>query len=114
MNFPNIALSIVKDKLKQAFDDNGNDGTARLHDTGATFPIKVLGGFRRTYDLTEGMQQEQHRLKVFADDWDALALRPPEKGDRITVLGETHLVQTRVRSPAIQNMKFVYVMEVLG
>ena len=114
MAFPDAAIALAKAKLKQAFDENGHDAVVTLHDTGATFPMKVLDGFRRAEDLTEGMQQEQLRVKVFSDDWDLHSPRPPEKGDRMRYLGDTHLVQQRVRSRGLQNMKFVYVMEILG
>ena len=73
-----------------------------------------MEGFRAAENLTDGLQQETHRLKVLSDDWDAQATRPPQRGDQVEFDQSRYAVQGRVRSKRAGQARFMYVMEIHG
>ena len=79
--------------IRQAFHDNGLDADVRRRDR-SQFATKV---FERRYqgeELTDGLSQQDYRVRVVASDWDRLAGGPPEKGDQITISGRRHAVES--------------------
>ena len=115
MAFPNIPISQIKATLKQSFDMNGFPAAFTLTD-GTQFSIPAVEGFRGAENLTDGMQQETHRLKVLSDDWDAQvpAGRDPHRGDQVEFDGQRYAVQGRVRAKRAGQARIMYVMEIHG
>lgn len=112
--FPNVNLTKIQNHLAAAFDTLGHDADFTLRD-GTTFTVKVTEGFRQTQDLTDGMAQDTHRLKVLASDWDAASPgREPEKGDQVVFLGKRYAIQSRIRPRGLASGRIIYVMEVKG
>ena len=107
-------LSKIKSTLTTAFLDMGHDADFVLRG-GSTFTIKAVEGFRADQATTDGINQETHRIKVLADDWDANSPgRQPEKGDQVTILGQRYAIQGRIRNRGLDGTSIMYVMEVRG
>ena len=114
MGFPNVNLTKIQNHLTAAFDALGHDADFTLRD-GSTLTVKVTEGFRQSQDLTDGMAQETHRIKVLAGDWDAASPgRAPEKGDQVAFLGRRYAIQNRIRNRGLSSDPIVYVLEVKG
>ncbi len=114
MGFPNVNLSKIRGHLSNAFDALGHDADFTIRD-GTTFTLKVTEGFRQSQDLTDGMTQETHRLKVLADEWNAASPgRQPEKGDQVVFLGRRYAIQNRIRNRGLASDPLLYVLEVKG
>lgn len=115
MGFPQIPVAQIKAQLKAAFDANGFPAAFTLTD-GTQFTIQVIEGFRSAENLTDGMQQETHRIKILSDDWDAQVSpgRDPHRGDQLEFDGQRYAVQGRVRAKRAGADRIMYVMEVHG
>ncbi|MFN2199967.1 MAG: hypothetical protein ACK2UO_02115 [Caldilineaceae bacterium] len=79
--------------IRQAFQDNGLDARVRRRDL-TEFDTKVFERRYRGTELTEGLTQQDYRVRVIASDWDRLAGGPPEKGDQVTISGRRHAVES--------------------
>ena len=112
--FPSVNIGQIKAHLSAAFNALGHDADFTLRD-GTTFTLKVTEGFRQAQDLTDGLAQETHRIKVLADEWDAASPgRGPEKGDQVVFLGRRYAIQNRIRNRGLSSDPIVYVLEVKG
>lgn len=112
MSFPNVDWVSTKANVKAVFDEHGTDTNFTLVG-GETGTLKTTSGFRREAGLTDGTQQEVHRVRVYADDWDAEFTRPPEKGDILVRAGRRHAVEN-AHLTEVSGYKLVYVMIIQG
>ena len=94
MAFPNVNWAKVKQDFDSALQANGNDATVLLNDGVTTFTIRTTTVKRRGEDLTDGLQQENDRLSLMADRWEAGAGagRMPQKGDIFEINGRRQAV----------------------
>lgn len=113
MAFPDIPLAKVKADLSRAFQKIGRPAAFTLRD-GTQFTVQATDGFRRSLDLTDGLDVSQHIMRVLADDWDTRAPRMPEKGDRLTYDGRRYAVQEDVRARGVGMDRLVYVFVIKG
>lgn len=115
MAFPDIDITGIKQKLSQAFQAQGHTATVTLRGGAGTFEIKLTEGFRTEVSMTGGLDQQQHRVKFLADDWDNQSPgRPPQKGDQVAWLGQRRMIQENIRRRALSDELLMYVVEVRG
>lgn len=107
MSFTTQNLASFEAALKQAAGVLLSLQTVNLYQ-GATITVKLSVTSRRSNetDLTPGAATDTQLIAVIdADDWDAKAGRPPQKGDVIWWTGVRHAVdRASVASPGGNNM----------
>lgn len=114
MAFPNVDVGRIKSQLATVFAAQGHLADVKLRD-GTTFQVYITEGFRAPRDLTDGIAQEIHRVKILYDAWQTASPgRPPRKGDQITFLGKRHHVQQSVRARGLGDDTIMYTLEVQG
>lgn len=114
MPIPPAMLAKIRDTLDTTFDQYGHTATVTLYPEGEVFDVKITEGFRSSANMTSGMQQEVHRVKIYKPHWDAVASRPPQKGDMLEFRGEKRRVQQRQRTRGLGDVDLLYVLEMKG
>ena len=113
MSFPDLDIPAVQSALSAAYLSLGHRAIIHLRD-GPEIDIRVTTSALKPEDLTAGLQQSGLRVRLLAREWDDLSpVRPPQKGDTITVLGRRYGIQT-VHLRAMADIPLVYVFEALG
>lgn len=94
MAFPTVDWDAVEAAFDSMIEANGQDVDVVLRDGITTFSLKGVMRKAPVQNMTDGLQQEQDRLSVMRDRWDAGAGRDPEKGDQVTLNGRRQAVQS--------------------
>lgn len=94
MSFTQANIANFETKIKQVAGAMLTPQQVDLYQ-GDTITVKLAVGTRRAQagDVTDGSDTETVIATVDADDWDAAAPRPPQKGDVIWWLGQRYAVE---------------------
>ncbi len=115
MSFTTSNIQAMETRLKQAAGALLVPQQVDLYQ-GATVQVKLHVGTRRANetDITGGaVSDSQLVATIDADDWDAKASRPPQKGDVIWWTGERHAVDRSI-GPAPGGNKVFYKARLQG
>lgn len=95
MAFTHQNIASFETALKKAAGDMLTPQTVRLYKATSDIQVKLAVSSRRASagELTAGMDTETLIATIDADDWDAKAGRPPQKGDVIWWTGLRYAVE---------------------